>query len=360
MTGTTIRKPRLGGGDKGLNKKQIRSLPGSPVPMAGNFGSARTAAIALAALLLSALLPQVLSAREDSARLIFQKSAGPRKTHLYVVKKGEWLSGIFRSQRGNEPVPFALIRQLNPAIRNLNRIYPGQRILLPVRETTDLLESSNVVRTESASPPRTYSIREGDSISRIILGELDVAPVEALPTYRLLRQLNPEIADLNQLPPGQLLRLPRNIVRTDRPAADPIQPIVLPQETSPVVEPIQTVALPPEKPSAEPAIKTQPTTELLLGVIRPVISRMRGTLTAVGNYFIPLKDTAQVMIDCSLIPVVELDDGSTVFLDFGNRLSDNLKGLISQSWPNYATISRRSRESSAIPGTIPCLVSTRR
>jgi hypothetical protein len=339
MTGTTIRKPRLGGGDKGLNKKQIRSLPGSPVPMAGNFGSARTAAIALAALLLSALLPQVLSAREDSARLIFQKSAGPRKTHLYVVKKGEWLSGIFRSQRGNEPVPFALIRQLNPAIRNLNRIYPGQRILLPVRETTDLLESSNVVRTESASPHRTYSIREGDSISRIILGELDVAPVEALPTYRLLRQLNPEIADLNQLPPGQLLRLPRNIVRTDRPAADPIQPIVLPQETSPVVEPIQTVALPPEKPSAEPAIKTQPTTERLLGVIRPVISRMRGALTAVGNYFIPLKDTAQVMIDCSLIPVVELDDGSTVFLDFGNRLSDNLKGLISQSWPNYAFLS---------------------
>ncbi len=44
-------------------------------------------------------------------------------------------------------------------------------------------------------------------------------------------------------------------------------------------------------------------------------------------------------LDCSLIPVVELDDGSTVLLDFGNRLSDNLKALISQSWPNYRFLS---------------------
>ena len=44
-------------------------------------------------------------------------------------------------------------------------------------------------------------------------------------------------------------------------------------------------------------------------------------------------------IDCSLIPVVELDDGSTVLLDFGNRLSDNLKALISQSWTNYGFLS---------------------
>jgi hypothetical protein len=348
MTGTTIRKPCcLVGNDTGRNKRPVRSLPGSPAPKAGDFFSARTSsgrsgmkvgrrirkpyartllgttAIALTALLLSVLLPQALSAREDSARLVFQKSAGPRKTRLHVVKKGEFITGIFRSQRGNEPVPFALIRQLNPALRNLNRIYPGQQILLPVRDTADLLESSTVAPMESASPPRTYSIREGDSISWIILAELDVAPAEVLPAYRLLRRMNPDIADMNQLPAGQLLRLPRHLVRSDRTAA----------------EPLQTVALPPEQPAAEPAITTPPATERLLEVIRPVISRMRGTLTAAGNYFIPLKDTAQVTIDCSLIPVIELDDGSTVFLDFGNRLSDNLKGLIRQSWTNYAFLS---------------------
>ncbi len=295
--------------------------------------------IVLAALLLPALLPQTLSAREDSARLSFQKSAGPRKTHLYVVKKGDFITGIFRNQRGDEPVPYALIRQLNPEIRNLNRIYPGQRIVLPTRETIDLPEPSPN-DSEAIKPPlRQYSIREDDSISRIILAELDVAPEKVLHTYRLLRRLNPGISDMNQLPAGQLLNLPSNIVPADRPAVEPTQTVVLPQETAPAAEPLQTVALQPETPPVEPFEKVTPITERELGIIRPVISRMKGTITAAGNYFIPLKDTAQVTLDCSLIPVVELDDGSTVLLDFGNRLSDNLKALISQSWTHYSFLS---------------------
>ena len=276
--------------------------------------------IALTAFLLPALLPPTLSAREDSARLSFQKSAGPRKTRLYVVKKGEFITGIYRSQQGDEPVPYALIRQLNPKIKNLNRIYPGQQIVLPTRETT---EPSAGDAEASKTPPRQYSIREGDSISRIILTELDVAPEKVLPAYRLIRRLNPDIENMNQLPAGQLLNLPPNIVRADRPAA----------------EPLQTVTLAPETPPAEPSAKAPPIKERELGIIRPVVSRMKGTITAAGNYFIPLKDTAQVTLDCSLIPVVELDDGSTVLLDFGNRLSDNLKALISQSWPNYRFLS---------------------
>ncbi len=71
-------------------------------------------------------------------------------------------------------------------------------------------------------------------------------------------------------------------------------------------------------------------------IIRPVIGRMGGAVTAAGSYFIPLQETTQITIDCAQIPVVELDDGTTVFLDYGDRLSENLKGLIRQSGKNYA------------------------
>ena len=118
--------------------------------------------IALAAFLLPALLPQTLSAREDSARLSFQKSAGPRKTRLYVVKKGEFITGIFRSQQGDEPVPYALIRQLNPKIKNLNRIYPGQRIVLPTRETRPS-------RTLTRRQPRRVRLRRGNTASARVI-----------------------------------------------------------------------------------------------------------------------------------------------------------------------------------------------
>lgn len=269
--------------------------------------------------------PAPLPAREDNARLLFQKSAALRDARIYVVKKGDSLGSIFRKQRGSEPVPYALIRQLNPRIRDLNRIYPGQKIVLPVRETVDFPELPIHVRKESAVPPSIYRIKEGDSISRIILSALNVKPSEALPTYRLIRQLNPEIADLNRLQVGDTLRLPPS----------PAHPAIVP------ADPLKTTRGPTEKPDAKTAAEKPAAADDRLGMIRPVINRMHGAVNSTGNYFIPLQQSSQITIDCSMIPVVELDDGTTLLLDYGNRLSENLKELIRQSWKNYAFLTAK-------------------
>ncbi|MDP2839524.1 MAG: LysM peptidoglycan-binding domain-containing protein, partial [Syntrophales bacterium] len=217
---------------------------------------------------------------------------------------------------GEEPVSYALIRRLNPGIRNLNRIRPGQRIVLPVPGSSEPSESISDIGRENSSPPVIYRILEGDSISRIILSEMNVNPAEALPAYRLIRKLNPEIPDLNRLPAGQTLRIPPT------PARSAVAPAA----------PLKTAAPPTEQSNAE----TAAIADSLFGIIRPVIGRMRGMVTATGSYFIPLQETTQVTINCSQIPVVELDDGTTVLLDYGDRLSENLKKLIRQSWKNYA------------------------
>jgi hypothetical protein len=292
----------------------------------GRFGrtNARTtfrrSVILFAMILFPIFFSSPLSAREDSARLVLQKTAGISKSRVHVVRKGEWIAGILRSRLGDEPVPYGLIRRLNPGIRNLNRIYPGQRIVLPVPGKAEPPESISDSQKESPSPPIIYPIREGDSISRIILSELNVRPEEVLPAYRLIRKLNPEIEDLIELQVGQTLRLPAILTHPAVPSADPPKTAMRPAETS----------------DAEPAAKMPPVLEGLTGIIRPVINRMRGAVTATGSYFIPLQETTQLTIDCSLIPVVELDDGTTVLLDYGNRLSENLKELIRQSWKNYA------------------------
>ena len=122
-----------------------------------------------------------------------------------------------------------------------------------------------------------------------ILAELGVSPEEALPTYRLIRQLNPGMEDLAQLQAGQILHLPPGLAPPDARAAEPAQ------ADTRLAEKV------PEKATA----KTLPLTEGLLGIIQPVISRMKGTVTDRGKYFIPIKGSVQVTIDCSLIPVVE-------------------------------------------------------
>jgi len=299
-------------GERAQNRGRWSHKPSGP-------GWLQSFSFPFAMLLLAVFLSSPLQAREDNASLLFQKTAGGGKTRVHVVKKGESIRSVLRSQPGYEPVSRALIRSLNPGIPDLNRIYPGQRIVLPIPGLLDPPEPTSVNRGESTLPI-LYRFREGDSISRIILSELNVNPTEALQAYRLIRKLNPEIPDLNRLHNGQTLRLP--------PA--PTLP-ALPPAASP-----QTASLPTEKSRMETDIKTPKTRDTLPGIIRLVINRMRGTVTASGNHFIPLQETTQITIDCSLIPVVELDDGTTVLLDYGNHLSDNLKGLIRQSWTNYA------------------------
>jgi len=170
------------------------------------------------------LLHTPLSAREDSARLVLQKTAGGGNSRVHVVKKGEWIHRILQSHFGEEPVSYALIRRLNPGIRNLNRIRPGQRIVLPVPGSSEHSESISDIDRENSSPPVIYRILEGDSISRIILSEMNVNPAEALPAYRLIRKLNPEIPDLNRLPAGQTLRIPPAPKLAPCPRADPGTP----------------------------------------------------------------------------------------------------------------------------------------
>jgi hypothetical protein len=269
-----------------------------------------------AVLLLAVFLASPLHAVQDSARLVFQKTANSGKNRVHVVQKGEWIASILRDYFGATPVPYALIRRLNPRIGNLNRIRPGQRIVIPAPVRSEPSKSIPDVVKEVFSPPVIYRIREGDSISRIILFEMNVNPAEALPAYRLIRNLNPEIHDFNLLSVGQTLCLPQTASRL----------------AAPPPEPPMTAALPTEKSEGE----TIAMVDFLFTIIRPVIGRMGGAVTATGNYFIPLQETTQITIDCAQIPVVELDDGTTIFLDYGNRLSENLKGLIRQSGKNYA------------------------
>ncbi|MCE5266148.1 MAG: LysM peptidoglycan-binding domain-containing protein [Deltaproteobacteria bacterium] len=288
------------------------------------FGKVRMRRFTLpVALLLLALLPSQLQAMEDNARLVFQKTAGSGQTRVHVVKPGEWIHDILRSQFGEQVVPYALIRQLNPDIKNLDMIVPGQKIVLPVPDGTEPAAPTPAAGSEDPSAAVTYRIVEGDSISRIILSEMNLRPSEALPAYRVIRKLNPAITDMNQLPVGGTLRLPAS-------AAHPGVPTPAP---APAV-----ADLPPAESSGSGQAAFA---DSLLRIIRPVITRMQGAVTLSGSHYVPIDETTQITIDCAQIPVVEMDDGTTVLLDYGSHLSENLKGLIRQIWKNYAFLTAK-------------------
>ena len=78
--------------------------------------------------------------------------------------------------------------------------------------------------------------------------------------------------------------------------------------------------------------------EARLALLKQIITQMNGTITTAGNYYLPIPKAGQVTIDCSKIPVIEFDDGTTVFLDLENRAHKNLKKMIIGNWKNYSLV----------------------
>jgi len=76
-----------------------------------------------------------VTAKEDTARLVFEKKARSvqsEKTYAYTVKRGENLLAIVRKELGLARHHYSEVLRQNPHIKNPDLIHPGQKIYLPI------------------------------------------------------------------------------------------------------------------------------------------------------------------------------------------------------------------------------------
>ena len=267
---------------------------------------------------------QSLYAEENTVRPSSKRTVVPdENTWPYVVKKGEWIYDIMRKQLGITSNHFAIIKKYNPHIKDLDKVHPGQIILLPKKKP------SQSIGTETAGAIRTYTTKKGDSINHIVSRQLNVKPAEVKRTISQIEQLNPHIKDWNKIRPEQIIYLPRkNSVITRQTITE--SPVV--QAETKVVEETKITLMP---------------SAIHLDSIRDILERMNSSFAIAGKHFIPIPETGQVTIDCSMIPVAELDDGSVVLVDFTDRISESLKNTIHSNWKNYHVVKSAGNESIA-------------
>jgi len=267
---------------------------------------------------------QSLYAEENTVRPSSKRTAVPdEKTWPYVVKKGEWIYDIMRKQLGITSNHFAIIKKYNPHIKDLDKVHPGQIILLPKEKPTQS------INPEAAGAIKTYTTKRGDSINRIVSRQLNVKPADVKRTISQIEQLNPHIKDWNKIRPGQVIYLPRksSVITRQTITASPMV-----QAETKVAEEMKMTAMPPAT---------------HLDSIRDILERMNGFFAIAGKHYIPIPETGQITIDCSMIPVAELEDGSVVLIDFTNRISESLKNTIQSNWKNYHVVKSAGNESIA-------------
>ncbi|MDO9515687.1 MAG: LysM peptidoglycan-binding domain-containing protein [Syntrophales bacterium] len=275
--------------------------------------------VVIAALVL--IDPPAAFSKEDTAYISF-KRVGVSRHHAdpYIVKKHEHLFEIIRKNYNVSEEDIGqileLVKRFNPELKDINIVYPGQRLLLPQKRPSGVASAERPLSGElsgkkNESDVLEYVVRKGDKVSEIIHG-FGNSYGQIYRVLRLVKHLNPEVKNLDRIYPGQTLRFPSAISREAQP---------------PAVS--RNVAIPERK---------------ILPVISHIISRMQGVVITDGSYCIPVPPSGEVTIDCSKVPVIEIPDGNTILLDLSNRIPGDLKRIIESTWNTYRVVGVKGKE----------------
>jgi len=270
------------------------------------------------------------TAKEDTAQLKLKKTAIPsKKLYTYTVKKGDVLSNIIKSIPGvteeNVSKNYELIKELNPNISDLDNLEAGQSLILPGKPLTETDTKNTVTHNISSIGHKYYLIKRGDTLFKIIRRELkNETNIEK--TLKAIKSINPDIKNVNRIYAGAVIRLPGKTLF-----------VKIPEEIRPAAPEVTTLSKKSNQPEKIVKIKEKKvlSPEARLAVLKQVITQMNGSITTTGNYYLPIPKAGQVTIDCSMIPLIEFDDNTIVFVDLENHTHNYLRRMISDNWANY-------------------------
>jgi hypothetical protein len=260
----------------------------------------------------------------------------------YTIKNKDHVWQLLRERdllkKRNLSEILATLKKLNRSLTNLDMIYPGQKIVIPlviipldketrVAEATveSPLETPSEVSRDVPVPPEeikdldleNYTIKPEDSLIRVINNRYDISERELLDYLQLVRKLNPSIEDLNLIYPGQSVKLP----------------IWSPQAVKvPILPP------PPSSPSSL-GEKAQKQEMAVLGrQLGEIFAQIGEEWVQTGDHFIPLQSGGHMNLKAESFPILNLVNGHKVIVDLNNELPDNMARIIESNWDTYRII----------------------
>ncbi|MGE5790630.1 MAG: hypothetical protein ACM33C_07150, partial [Syntrophaceae bacterium] len=118
---------------------------------------------------------------------------------------------------------------------------------------------------------------------------------------------------------------------------------ILPDRGGPAPGPVEQAAGPGQADAPQPDASLFRPTGRDLDIIAAVVKQSGGTVARGGKVFIPLTEEEHLAVDCADIPMVELADGSRIFLDYGHQIPADTAGLIRSRWANFTVVSDGGR-----------------
>ncbi|MBW2318896.1 MAG: LysM peptidoglycan-binding domain-containing protein, partial [Deltaproteobacteria bacterium] len=191
----------------------------------------------------------------------------------YTVKKDDHIWEILRrkGRLSEEDFPkfVKILKDMNPNIKDVDKIYPGQNIVIPLKEMpargTGVKEGPRYVTIPMIPDVLFdyYKVKPGDYVSKIVTARLGVSWNEIPSDYfKTFKRLNPDMENIDLIYPGQTVRIPELSTykqSTTRPGSTPPEKELLAQAIPTPTGEIDGIAQPgasaPSPVEAVPAVE---------------------------------------------------------------------------------------------------------
>lgn len=311
-----------------------------------NFASGKAVLIPFVLFIfLCALSPAMASEGEQTYDISLTKISGLKEGEIhkvgekkvlaspYVVAEGEHLWQIMRKKRllkmGKAGEILAVLKKLNPSLRNLDLLHPGDRLLIPLKivpvsgmgRVRPVVEKKTTLADLKDLKFDSYTVQPGDALTKVIAGRYEIPPKDLYGDYlALVKRLNPNIRNLNRILPGQRIRLPIY-------SPEMVRKPIIPEKFQEVKQKV------PEK-------KVSPLGKDFARIFKEMGLDWIGT----GQHFIPLSSGGQINLRAELFPLLNLPTGRRVLVDLNNGIPSRVADLIRASWGSYRVVHLKKRD----------------
>lgn len=269
----------------------------------------------------------------------------------YVVKKDDWVLKIFR-QKGeiahqNFREFLGIFQRLNPHIKNINMIRPGQAIDIPIRKLEQGTlpgQATGVVTIPFVTLTRvmdvvlqyshSYQVKRGDTVSQLIARHFGRYGTKAYKEgIKLFQAANPQVENMDRIYTGQKLHLPDPNIREKQWYASMYNDKGelrqnLGQGSAPAPAPmgqVRTVEAEPQKPmSQEP-----------LAAAAAIVG---GKLLSKGTYYLPGQPQEDLELDLSRHPMIDVQGQGKMLFTSNDRIMGVSKESFESQQPDIHVI----------------------
>jgi hypothetical protein len=268
----------------------------------------------------------------------------------YVVQKNEWVYKIFRQKGEISKQDFqeflGIFKRLNPTIRNVDRIRPGQEILIPLKrleqeslpgQSTGIVTVPFVTISKISEILEAYSRRyrvvRGDWVSTLVAARFGPYGTPAYDRgLELFKALNPDVENLDLIHTGQMLTLPDASLQNQ-----PWYQSLFDASGGLKSENDMGLPMPAGANVATGALND-------LSAYRPgdpiaeAAMALEGRLLNKGTFFFPQQNGPTLELDLGQFPMIELQDGSRLLFARQDNAHEADLTMLQSKWENVKVI----------------------